>query len=289
MLLNSGGGSVMAVACKPWWRLTCLASNSNAEQLRAQLDQLQSEADIARAKANNARMRLLRLSEAAENLKRQAAISVRTGKEDAARELLFQKKKVMEALEKSKNRIEFLDQLSTKLNQAISLKERQLIGNVVMDLEVVSEDASTPIRIVSPTLKATENVIGNEGFTSNDQKFSDDQELQSSTEDGEASLPVDQEQEDLEGSLPGTVSSEDEVMSGLKGITSFGGFLGHLDEQLNIIEAELVTVLRVSTLILDSEAKTKNFRVQQTLELLESIRGIRQRIANSRLAEVESK
>lgn len=148
-----------------------------------------------------------------------------------------------------------------------------------MDLEVVSEDASTPVRIVSPTPKATENVIGNEDFTSNDQKFCDDQELQSGTEDSEASLPVDQEQEDLEGSLPGTVSSEDEVMSSLKGITSFGSFLGHLDEQLNIIEAELVTVLRVSTLILDGEAKTKNFRVQQTLELLESIRGIRQRYA----------
>ena len=57
------------------------------------------------------------MSEAAENLKRQAAISVRTGKEDNARELLFQKKKVMEALEKSKNRIELLDELSTKLNE----------------------------------------------------------------------------------------------------------------------------------------------------------------------------
>lgn len=62
-------------------------------------------------------MRLLRLSEAAENLKRQAAISVRTGKEDDARELLFQKKKVMEALEKSKTRIELLDELSIKLNK----------------------------------------------------------------------------------------------------------------------------------------------------------------------------
>ena len=69
--------------------------------------------------ANNARMRLMRLSEAAEKLKRQAAISIRTGKEDDARELLFQKKKVMEALEKSKTRIEFLDQLSTKLNEVL--------------------------------------------------------------------------------------------------------------------------------------------------------------------------
>lgn len=67
--------------------------------------------------ANNARLRLLRLSEAAENLKRQAAINVRTGQENDARELLFQKKKVLEALEKSKSRIELLDELSTKLNE----------------------------------------------------------------------------------------------------------------------------------------------------------------------------
>lgn len=67
--------------------------------------------------ANNARLRLLRLSEAAEKLRRQAAINVRTGKEDDARETLFQKKKVMQALEKSKKRIELLDELSTKLNE----------------------------------------------------------------------------------------------------------------------------------------------------------------------------
>lgn len=71
--------------------------------------------------ANNARLRLLRLSEAAEKLRRQAAINVRTGKEDDAREILFQKKKVMQALEKSKRRIELLDELSTKLNEVNEL------------------------------------------------------------------------------------------------------------------------------------------------------------------------
>lgn len=62
-------------------------------------------------------MRLLRLSEAAEKIQRQAAISVQTGKENDARELLIQKKKVKQALEKSKSRIELLDELSTKLNK----------------------------------------------------------------------------------------------------------------------------------------------------------------------------
>ncbi|RVW39627.1 hypothetical protein CK203_090631 [Vitis vinifera] len=74
-----------------------------------------------RPRANNARLRLMRLSEAAERLRRQAAISVQTGKENEARELLFQKKKVMQALEKSKSRIELLDELSAKLNEENTL------------------------------------------------------------------------------------------------------------------------------------------------------------------------
>ena len=67
--------------------------------------------------ANNARLRLLRLSEAADKLRRRAATSLPMGKEDDARELLFQKKKVMTALEKSKGRIELLDELAAKLNE----------------------------------------------------------------------------------------------------------------------------------------------------------------------------
>lgn len=59
----------------------------------------------------------MRLSEAAVNLRRQAAISIQTGRENDARELLFQKKKVMQALDKSKARITLFDELSSKLNQ----------------------------------------------------------------------------------------------------------------------------------------------------------------------------
>jgi len=63
--------------------------------------------------ANSARLRLLRLSDAADKLRRQAAISVQTGKENDARQLLLQ----ILALEKSKRRIELLDELSAKLNE----------------------------------------------------------------------------------------------------------------------------------------------------------------------------
>ncbi|KAL9272723.1 hypothetical protein AKJ16_DCAP11147 [Drosera capensis] len=64
----------------------------NSQQLRSQLDQLQQESDRTRSKANNARLWLVRLSEAAEKLRRQAALYARMGNETGARELLFQKK-----------------------------------------------------------------------------------------------------------------------------------------------------------------------------------------------------
>ncbi|CAN0897327.1 hypothetical protein LINGRAHAP2_LOCUS19060 [Linum grandiflorum] len=125
---------------------------TNTDHLRSQLHQLRSEADSARADANSARLRFMRLSEAAENLKRQAAVCVQSRREDEARELLFQKKKVMQAIEKSKSRIEVLDELCSKLNQAISSKESQLIGNLGSDLDVDAEEdaASGPVRVVSP-------------------------------------------------------------------------------------------------------------------------------------------
>ncbi|KAM1164998.1 hypothetical protein FF1_024430 [Malus domestica] len=285
MILWSGGGTAMVVPRRPSWRTPmCLASNVNTEELRAQLGQLHSEAETARAKANNARLRLLRLSEAAEKLKRQAAINVQTGKEDDARELLFQKKKVMEALEKSKHRIEFLDELSTKLNEAISLKEGQLIGNVSLDLEVVREDAFSPVRIVSPAAEVAENLEVGKEFVSNDLK-----EETPLLKDNQASLPVEPEGEDLREPLNRGAWNEDETISSLKGITSFDSFLEHLDHQLKKIEAELITILRISTLVVDSQEKSRNFKVQKTMELLDSVSGVRERISSIKMANVEAR
>lgn len=59
----------------------------------------------------------MRLSEVIEKLRRQAAVSAQTGSENNARDLLFQKKKVMQAMEKLKSRIELFDELSAKLNE----------------------------------------------------------------------------------------------------------------------------------------------------------------------------
>ncbi|XP_031256510.1 uncharacterized protein LOC116114473 isoform X2 [Pistacia vera] len=274
MILKSGA---MVAACRAFVvRPNCFASNINTEQLRTQLDQLHAEAETARSKVNSARLRLLRLSEAAEKLKRQAAISVHNGKENDARDLLFQKKKVMQAMEKSKNRIELLDELSAKLNEAISVKESQLIGNVALDLEVDREDPTRLVRIISPKQKAEKDTNEDKDLDPDALKLGDaDTPVLQFSADSQANSPINREMEDFQGSVDVDNDAEDNVSSSLRGISSYYGFLKHLDEQFNNIEAELVTILNVSSLILNSKEKPENFKVQQTMELLESVCGIR--------------
>lgn len=49
-MLNGGAVTAVAVPRRPLWKTTCLASNVNTEQLRAQLDQLRFEAETTRNK-----------------------------------------------------------------------------------------------------------------------------------------------------------------------------------------------------------------------------------------------
>lgn len=147
-----------------------------------------------------------------------------------------------------------------------------------MDLEVVREDASSPVRIVSPTPEVAEDLDESTEYVPNDLKLSDKEERPLLAKD-QASLPVEPEGEVLQEPIKRGDWNEDKIISSLKGITSFENFLEHLDHQLNTIEAELVTILRISTLVVDSQEKSKNFKVQQTMELLESVSGIRQRYA----------
>ncbi|KAL0703463.1 hypothetical protein Bca4012_069888 [Brassica carinata] len=238
--------------------LKCFASTANSELLRSQLDRLHAEAESTRAKANSNRLRLLRLSEAAENLRRQASLHVQTGKENDARELLLQKKKVMQALDKAKARIELLDTLSSKLNEAISLKETQLIGNISLDLQVDSDNTSDGVHIVSPKPESTEEGHEND---QTDLGFEEHQETVGGTDDNHA----------LEEALTGSIFGE---------VSSYESFLENLDQKLGRIEGELVTVVNVASLVLSHEDKPNNLKVQQTSEILEEIRCVRQRIAS---------
>ncbi|XP_023766100.1 uncharacterized protein LOC111914636 [Lactuca sativa] len=251
------GAATFLHRCSPA-RTVCLASRTDTDQLRDQLDQLHFEASNTRAKANKARQRLLRLSEAAEKLQRQAAISVQTGKENDARDLLFQKKKTMQALEKTKSRIELLDELSTKLIEAISLREQQLVGTVGQDVEIETEDDTSPVRVVSaPSEKDLLN-------------SSDDQELQDKTYNMPTNL-----QESLE-----VLDSDSDLISSLTELTSYRDLLDRIDQHLNKTEAELMTVVKFSSLILESEKSHENVKVKQLMGILDAVRDLRKRIAN---------
>ncbi|XVF58514.1 hypothetical protein PTKIN_Ptkin07bG0072100 [Pterospermum kingtungense] len=279
--------ATMAVGYRPLIRptITCLASNPkiNTEQLRYQLDQLHAEAETTQAKASNARLRLLRLSEAAEKLRRQAAVSIQRGKENEARDLLFQKKKVMQALEKSKSRIELLDKLSSKLNEAITVKETQLIGNIVSNSEISGEDDSSPIRIISPKERAEKDK--NKDFGSNALTLTEDQKMPLHTDDL-VEQPANEELEEDQAIPSFRTFNKENTKTSLASISTFEDCLEHLDQQLKKIEQELVIILNVSTLFVDDE-KPKNVKVRQTTELLESIQDVRQRISNIRQITIE--
>lgn len=221
----------------------------------------------------------MRLSEAAENLRRQAAISIQTGRENDARELLFQKKKVMQALDKSKARITLFDELSSKLNQAISVKETQLIENIASDVDIGSKDSSSTVRIVSPKDEDTRNQNEVDDPDFNTMQYSEDQLLQVDTE-GPADKLIGNSVDDLMGSLSSDIRNEVDIIYSLEGISSYEDFVERLDQQLNRIETELVMVLKVSTLVLEKNEKPKTPRVQLTEELLEGIRNIRERISS---------
>ncbi|CAA3014957.1 Hypothetical predicted protein [Olea europaea subsp. europaea] len=281
MIQNCGSLFVQWRPCHV--RTVCLASLSTAgiktEQLRQQLDILHKEAESTRAKANNVRLRLLRLSEAAEKLRRQASISVQTGKENDARELLFQKKKVMQAMEKSKGRIEVLDEFAMKLNEAISIKEGQLIGNVALDLEVGGEDGPSPIRIVSSKEENTSMSNENLDLEADPPKYVQNQDpLVVSASQGE--LYAEKIENNHGESINRNVQNEVNNEQNVKEMTSYEDFMCHLDQQLNKMQMELQTFLRFSALILESEEKPENCKVHHAMEILEGIRHVRERIAN---------
>ncbi|KAK4275568.1 hypothetical protein QN277_018626 [Acacia crassicarpa] len=272
MITNSGRAIAMVIPRRP----ICCASAINTEHLRSQLDQLHTEAETTRTKANKARLRLLRLTEAAEKLQKQAAIIVQKGKENDAREMLFQRKKVLQALEKSKTRIELLDELFTKLSEAISMKESQLIGHVSLNIEDKTEESSSPVRIISPKEECGEDITDND-LDFKVMKSLDIQDVGLSVVSQGDSLG-DKEIEDLQQSLNTSCLDEDKKASVLKEMSSYEALMEHIDQKLSEIEVQLITALKASNLLLDGDEKPNNSRWQQAVELLESIHRIRQRI-----------
>ncbi|XP_027063972.2 uncharacterized protein [Coffea arabica] len=268
----------------PMVRTACFASGVNTDQLREQLDNLHKEAETARAKANSARLRFLRLSEAAEKLRQQAALSVQTAKENDARELLLQKRKVMQAMEKSKNRIELLDELAAKLTQVISVKETELIGNVALDLEVGGDAAPTPVRFVSPkeeVLKTSTDV----NYFDQNEKLGQNEELEGAA----LNLPELHSSDELnnrEQPVDGDVCKEDDAVHGVKEISSYEDFLECIDCHLHKVEVEILSLLEFSRLILEIKENEENLKVQHVVEILKDVLHIRERIGSIKKTEV---
>ncbi|KAL0353958.1 UNVERIFIED_CONTAM: hypothetical protein Sangu_0977100 [Sesamum angustifolium] len=218
----------------------------------------------------------MRLSEAVEKLRRQAAVSVQTGKENDARELLFQKKKVMQAMEKLKSRIELFDELAAKLNEAISVKESLLISNMALDLEVSEIKAPTPVRIVSPTEVSQNDTDDSQHLYMNNLEFPEDQELQVAS-DSQGDIHAENELKSHEESFSKKKSTGADSVQSSREISTFEEFMDHLDQQLNKIEEELETFLRFSNLLLGSKEKPEYSKVQHAIEILEGVRHTRER------------
>lgn len=282
MILNCP--SIVVQPKLPMIRTVCFASGVNTNQLREQLDNLHKEAQTTRAKANSARLRFLRLSEAAEKLRKQAALSVQTGKENDARELLFKKKKVMQAMEKSKNRIELLDELAAKLTEAVSIKETELIGNVALDLEVDGDAAPTHVRFVSPKEEVL-NISTDVNYFDQNEKLGQNEELEVAAQ----SLPELHSSDELnnrEQSVDGDVCKKDGAVQSLKEISSYEDFLECIDCYLHKVEVEILSLLKFSQQILEIKENEENLKLQHVVEILEDVLRIRERIGSIKKTEV---
>ena len=88
------------------------------------------------------------MTEAAENLKKRAVVSVRMGRENEAVELLVQKKKLTNALENIKERIELLDKLSAKISELwrplSKRRDRDVIDNIITGLRSSASALAPP-------------------------------------------------------------------------------------------------------------------------------------------------
>lgn len=156
------------------------------------------------------------------------------------------------------------------------MRESKLVRDVALDCEVGEEDASSPVRIISPRQENIEDLTEIKEFEPIVLEHSgrQDSQLYSVVQE---SLPVNVEPEDLQPSPSVGIWNEDDIISRLNGIFSYEDFLEHLDHELSNIEVELLAILWISTLVLDSKETPKNSKVQQTSELLEGIHGIRKR------------
>nr|CAD1823485.1 unnamed protein product [Ananas comosus var. bracteatus] len=225
--------------------------------------------------ANNARLRLMRLSETAENLKRRAAMSVLAGKEGDARELLVQKKKLMQALEKSKSRIEVLDKLSAKINEAISLKESKLIEHVAMQREIAQKDSSHQIRY-APT-KSHVGEVADKAKDSLAAILKSAENYSVEVRSHSANIAANFDKQDFDASENSTDSDIDNVVGSLTGLSSYRDLLEQIDTQLHVVVSNIEEFMSTQLSIQSDQNQMKD-QLQKLSEILNNVLCIRGRL-----------
>ncbi|KAE8819709.1 hypothetical protein D1007_02369 [Hordeum vulgare] len=225
------------------------------DRLREQLLQLHAEADLTQSKANSARVRLVRLTEAAENLKKRAVVSVRMGRENEAVDLLVQKKKLTKALENIKERIELLDKLSAKISEVISVKQNMLIEHALHPGTTNVEDSNDDIRVFSGKI--------------------DDRVDETS----DSNLAGQSERSELQMTDSFTSSKDPDPTNIMDDHSAYDDFVQHIDSQLNSLQCEIE---HYTNFQLAKEVDTQqsiNDKLHKLSTILKLINETRERIA----------
>lgn len=242
------------------------------ERLREQLLQLHAEADLTQSKANSTRVRLVRLTEAAENLKKRAAVSIRMGKENEAVDLLVQKKKLTKALESIKQRIEVLDKLSMKISEAISVKQNMLIEHALHPGMSNGKESNDNIRVFSSKVGDEADETTSSPAKSSEKAF----DLQHVVHSG---MTGQLEQSELQTSDSFTFSSDLESPNSITNHSSYDAFLDHIGFQLDSLECEIEQYISSQLAEQVDIQKPINAKWQKLSDVLKLVTETRERIA----------
>ncbi|XP_034596026.1 uncharacterized protein [Setaria viridis] len=244
-------------------------------RLREELLQLHAEADLTQSKANSARVRLVRLTEAAENLKKRAATSVRMGKENEAVDLLVQKKKLTKALENIKERIEVLDKLSAKISEAISIKQNMLIEYALHPGMSNSENSDDMIRVFSSTVN--DGVNGAESCDSHLKSV--EKESFELRNEAHASMTGYHEQSAFRMADGFSFLNDPDPANSIKNTSSYDGFLEHIDLQMKSLEYEIEQFISSQSVDEVGSEKQRNDKWQRLSDIQMLVKETRERIA----------
>jgi len=217
----------------------------------------------------------VRLTEAAENLKKRAATSVRMGKENEAVDLLVQKKKLTKALENIKERIEVLDKLSAKISEAISIKQNMLIEYALRPGMSNGEISNEKIRVFSSTV--IDGVNGAE--STNTRPKSVDMESFELRNEAHASMAGHHEQSAFQIEDGFSFLDGPDPANSIKNPSAYDGFLEHIDLQMKSLEYEIEQFISSQSAEEMGSEELRNDKWQRLSDIYMLVKETRERIA----------